>query len=475
MKKHLLSFVLLVLNLSMFAQQPDRVSTGEWAKLWRYNEANVMLASEPAAGRVVFVGNSITDFWEIVRPEFFFENGFVCRGISAQTTPQMLLRFRHDVVETGASTVVILAGTNDIAGNNGYSSIPEISGFIADMCEIALANGVRPLLCSVLPAHQYSWNKNIHPETEIPLLNARLKEYAGKRGIEYVDFFSAMVDSDPANFNGLPEKYSKDGVHPTAEGYRIMEDVILNFLKDEVKKNNSAKNGRKVRLMSYNIRNCIGMDRETFGGYRIAEVIGDCAPDVVALQEIDSCTARSGGVSVMKRLAAQTGMHHLFAPAIEYGGGKYGIGMLSLREPLRYEYVPLPGSEEARVLLMVEFDDFIYCCTHLSLTKEDRIASVKIIDNSIKKFAGKIDKPVFIAGDWNDEPDSEFYAEISRYFDILTDISQNTFPADNPDCTIDYIARWKGNRNTDLAEPFNYKVHKAATASDHLPISIDLK
>lgn len=476
MKKHIFVLFFLFFCIFLYAQEePDRVSTNQWAKLWRYGDADTMLSAEPAPGRVVFVGNSITDFWATSSPEFFFENGFICRGISAQTTPQMLLRFRHDVVETGAETVVILAGTNDIAGNNGYSPFDEIAGFIADMCEIAIANGIRPLICSVLPAHCYYWNADIHPETDIPILNEKLKAYAENKGIEYVDFFSSLVDLEAENFNGLPKKYSEDGVHPTVEGYKVMEGVIMEYLKKEVSEYREYRENFKVRLATYNVRNCIGMDRETFEGFRVAEVIGDYAPDVVALQELDSCTVRSGGVSIAERLGSLTGMHHIFAPAIEYDGGKYGVGMLSLEKPIRYEYVPLPGKEEARVLLMVEFERFIYCCTHLSLTEEDRIASVKIINNSIKRFSKKIDKPVFIAGDWNDCPDSECIAEMSRYFDILTDVSKKTFPADNPDCTIDYIARWKGNRNKELMNSSNPVVHQAPVSSDHLPVSVDLK
>ncbi len=203
----------------------------DWADLNRYREADKILASEtPVNGRVVFMGNSITENWYKFHPEFFTENGFIARGISGQTTPQMLVRFRQDVVNIGAETVVILAGTNDIAGNTGYASLDMIMDNIKSMCEIAKSNGIKVVLCSVLPAYRYSWNREVEPNRLIPQLNFMIKEYAGKMGIEYIDFFSAMADNTPGNENGLPTRLSKDGVHPNLEGYRIMEELISGAL-----------------------------------------------------------------------------------------------------------------------------------------------------------------------------------------------------------------------------------------------------
>ena len=179
----------------------------DWADLNRYREADKILASEtPVNGRVVFMGNSITENWYKFHPEFFTENGFIARGISGQTTPQMLVRFRQDVVNIGAETVVILAGTNDIAGNTGYASLDMIMDNIKSMCEIAKSNGIKVVLCSVLPAYRYSWNREVEPNRLIPQLNFMIKEYAGKMGIEYIDFFSAMADNTPGNENGLPSR-----------------------------------------------------------------------------------------------------------------------------------------------------------------------------------------------------------------------------------------------------------------------------
>ena len=203
----------------------------DWADLNRYREADKILASEtPVNGRVVFMGNSITENWYKFHPEFFTENGFIARGISGQTTPQMLVRFRQDVVNIGAETVVILAGTNDIAGNTAYASLDMIMDNIKSMCEIAKSNGIKVVLCSVLPAYRYSWNREVEPNRLIPQLNFMIKEYAGKMGIEYIDFFSAMADNTPGNENGLPSRLSKDGVHPNLEGYRIMEELISGAL-----------------------------------------------------------------------------------------------------------------------------------------------------------------------------------------------------------------------------------------------------
>ena len=142
----------------------------------------------------------------------------------------MLVRFRQDVVNIGAETVVILAGTNDIAGNTGYASLDMIMDNIKSMCEIAKSNGIKVVLCSVLPAYRYSWNREVEPNRLIPQLNFMIKEYAGKMGIEYIDFFSAMADNTPGNENGLPSRLSKDGVHPNLEGYRIMEELISGAL-----------------------------------------------------------------------------------------------------------------------------------------------------------------------------------------------------------------------------------------------------
>ena len=223
---------------------PFAATAQDWPNLARYRDSNAAVASS-GGGRVVLMGDSITDGWIDKDAEFFEDNGFLCRGISGQTTPQMLIRFRHDVVETDALAVAILAGTNDIAGNTGPSSLEMIFANIASMCDIARSNGVRPLICSVLPAHRYPWSPDKRPDILIPQLNAMLQQYAREEKIDYVDYFSALVDTEnPENENGLPAKYSKDGVHPNPECYKIMDEILLKALgKSTVRKSirNSSK------------------------------------------------------------------------------------------------------------------------------------------------------------------------------------------------------------------------------------------
>jgi len=195
----------------------------DWPNLERFKKENKMLGL-PKNGelRVVFMGNSITQSWLVHSPEFFKKNNYINRGISGQTTPQMLLRFRADVIELQPKAVVILAGTNDIAGNTGPMTLEQISGNIISMVELAKANNIKVVLSSVLPAHVYAWRPGIHPDKKIPELNKMLKEYANRAHIIYLDYFSAMVDDR----NGLPERLSKDGVHPTKEGYEVMEPLV---------------------------------------------------------------------------------------------------------------------------------------------------------------------------------------------------------------------------------------------------------
>lgn len=200
----------------------------DWAKLNRYKEQNDSLsaAGPKKTRRIVLMGDSITEYWKRHRPQYFSEHDYLCRGISGQTTPQMLVRFRQDVVNIGADTVVILAGTNDIAGNTGPVTLEMILDNIASMCEIARANRIHVILCSVLPARQYYWSKQARPDLLIPQLNDLLRAYALANDIPFVDYFSALTDGQ----NGLPERYSKDGVHPGEEGYRVMEAVLEPFL-----------------------------------------------------------------------------------------------------------------------------------------------------------------------------------------------------------------------------------------------------
>ena len=171
----------------------------------------------------MFMGNSITEFWKTIDGEFFAKNkSYIDRGISAQTTPQMLVRFRDDVINLNPSVVVILAGTNDIAGNTGPTTIENIFGNIVSMAELAKANKIKVILCSVLPVYDYSWSPGLEPAEKIVKLNAMLQSYSKKNKIVYVDFHSALSDEK----KGMKAEYSPDGVHPNLKGYKIMDDLV---------------------------------------------------------------------------------------------------------------------------------------------------------------------------------------------------------------------------------------------------------
>ena len=208
---------LLALALPLLAAGQQR----DWANYGRYAEANAALTTAPA---VVFMGNSITDGWDNAHPEFFTDNNFACRGIGGQVSSQMLCRFRADVIDLRPKAVVILAGTNDIAGNNGPIESEHIAENIVSMAELALAAGIRPIICSVLPAAKYPWRTEIESVPEkIRALNDRLRQYAAERGLTWVDYYSAMDAGD----GSMRSEYTRDGVHPTPEGYDVMERIVL--------------------------------------------------------------------------------------------------------------------------------------------------------------------------------------------------------------------------------------------------------
>jgi lysophospholipase L1-like esterase len=214
----------------------------DWPNLARYREANGNLAAPaPAENRVVFMGDSITDMWAEARFGGFFPGKpYVDRGISGQTTPQMLVRFRPDVLALAPKVVVILAGTNDIAGNTGPMTLEEIAGNLQSMAELANANGIRVILASVMPVSDYGHNAagaplnmtGKRPPEKILQLNAWIKKYAEEHHEVYLDYFSAMVDEKGFLKNDL----STDGLHPNAAGYAVMaplaEASIANALKN---------------------------------------------------------------------------------------------------------------------------------------------------------------------------------------------------------------------------------------------------
>ncbi|MGV3710736.1 MAG: SGNH/GDSL hydrolase family protein [Gemmatimonas sp.] len=195
----------------------------DWANLRKFASANAELAT-PARGenRVVFMGNSITEAWAPLFAQLFPGKSYIGRGISGQTTPQMLVRFRQDVIALKPAVVVILAGTNDIAGNTGPSTLEMIEDNLASMAELAQANGIRVVMCSVLPVFDYPWKRGLEPAPKIMQLNAWIKQYAASHGAQYADFHTAMADER----QGLPERLARDGVHPNLDGYNIMSPIV---------------------------------------------------------------------------------------------------------------------------------------------------------------------------------------------------------------------------------------------------------
>lgn len=196
----------------------------DWANLKRYKKANAKLKTPSKdENRVVFIGNSITDNWTRDHGEFFEENpSYVNRGISGQTSAQMLLRFRSDVIELKPKVVVISAGTNDIAGNRGAISIEGIAGNIFSMVELAKANGIKVVLASVLPASSYSWSPSLEPADKIIELNKLIKSYAKKNNVFYLDYYTLMVNKN----GGLKKELGRDTVHPNGKGYEVMESLV---------------------------------------------------------------------------------------------------------------------------------------------------------------------------------------------------------------------------------------------------------
>ncbi len=229
---------------------------------------------------------------------------------------------------------------------------------------------------------------------------------------------------------------------------------------------NSAKNDAdSLRIMSYNVRNCKGMDLQ-LDYDRCAEVIKRAQPDIVAVQELDSMTTRYEGYYALGELAARTEMHDYYAPSIDYKGGKYGIGILSKEPALSLAQYPLPCRKEPRTMLVAEFEKFYLICTHLSLNEEDRVTSVGII----RDIVAKLDKPVFIAGDFNAKPESQAMKAFEEFTTTLSDPLQLTFPADVPDCCIDYILT-----NTPSVEGSNATVMDEPLSSDHRPLYVDVR
>lgn len=242
---------------------------------------------------------------------------------------------------------------------------------------------------------------------------------------------------------------------------KILNILVLMLVSFSIKAQDS------LFIMTFNIRAGYGDKGYVMDLCRAADVINKNNPDVVLLQELDSVNGRNN-VYQAQELGKLCDMNYLFAPAIDFKGGKYGIGMLSKEKPLNHRYVNLPCKSEPRVLLIVEFEKYFVCNTHLSLHADDRMSSIPIILENIKELKGK---PVFIGGDWNATPDMDFIKEMENHFEILSDISVFTFPAGTPDRCLDYIAVKKGN---DKINVIKKEVLNEPAASDHRPVIVNL-
>ncbi|MES2063720.1 MAG: SGNH/GDSL hydrolase family protein [Bacteroidota bacterium] len=225
MKSTIYTTALLLLSLAASAQ--------DWPNIKRYEEANSAV-KPPASGekRVVYMGDSITDAWINNDSTFFKSNNYYDRGISGQTTGQMLVRFREDVINLKPAVVVILAGINDIAENNGPSKLEDVAGNIFSMAELAKANHIKVVLSSVMPAAAFPWRPAINPVEKVKALNEMIQAYAKKNNIVYLDYFTAMADDK----RGLPTTLSKDGVHPNLDGYKIMETLAKKAIAQALQK-----------------------------------------------------------------------------------------------------------------------------------------------------------------------------------------------------------------------------------------------
>ena len=232
LKPHLI----IILLYLPFTQEINSQDWNTFANTSRYDKANLELKLHTKANnRVVFMGNSITEGWIQMRPEFFNNRDYINRGIGGQTTPQMLLRFREDVINLNPSVVIILAGTNDIAGNSGYISLESIIDNIKSMAEIANANGIKVIISSILPAIDYPWKPGLDPASKIIIINKALKAFSEENNFIYLDYYAAMVD-DKGGLKVPEYTTANDLVHPNKKGYLVMEKLAEIAIKKALAK-----------------------------------------------------------------------------------------------------------------------------------------------------------------------------------------------------------------------------------------------
>lgn len=220
-----------------------------------------------------------------------------------------------------------------------------------------------------------------------------------------------------------------------------------------------------LRILTYNVRNCRGLDDySVINTERIGQVVTKQSPDVTGIQELDNQTQRSQNRNILQELAAETKMNPTYGAAIDFQGGQYGVGILSKEKPIKTTSVPLPGKEEKRVLLIAEFDRYVFFCTHFSLTEASRLESVAIINAERQKYA---DKPVVLVGDLNATPDSEVIQTLNKTWQRASGLDF-TFSADKPYETIDYV--FVSCPNGEKVSVKSTHVVEEPVASDHRPV-----
>lgn len=244
--------------------------------------------------------------------------------------------------------------------------------------------------------------------------------------------------------------------------------IVILVLPLFVQCQNSKQKVDTYRFMTYNIHHGEGMD-SIVDIARIGRVILGVNPEVVGLQEVDSVIGRSGNVDIIQLLTDQVNMHAVFGHSILHDGGKYGNGILSKEKPISVNKISLPGADEMRTALIVEFEDYIIVNTHLSLDTEERIKSVDIINETVSKYM----KPVILMGDLNDLPESEMMRLLEKHWQLLSDVNQHTFPSVEPDSTLDYI--WGYTANDKIYNVEKAQVIEDKIASDHRPLFVDIQ
>lgn len=224
---------LFVYSTTAIAQELDISLWNSGINYSRYSDANKELIKEKVTPITVLMGDSITDGWINQHPEFFENNSIIDRGISGETTSQMLMRFREDVINLHPQVVAILAGINDVAENTGQIAIEKVFENIISMADLARANNIKVVLCKLVPANRFPWRERIVPTDKVKILNNLIESYAADNGIVLVDYYSSMADDN----RGLRADLGSDGIHPNSKGYRIMEPLLLEGIHKALKEN----------------------------------------------------------------------------------------------------------------------------------------------------------------------------------------------------------------------------------------------